>query len=177
LLLILFSMGKSQKKQELPAWVWGMGAVVLLFGGVYALGKFAMSQGYGAQPESGLSGAGTGEHWHADYTFTACGDKRDTVPVGPGEVHSHGDHRIHVHPQSPATSGRLATLNTFFRTHGGSFSEDSIEYPGDGRTWRNGDECPDGSAGTLSMTVNGEARTDAGRYIPQDGDVIDIRFE
>lgn len=145
--------------------------------GVYAFGQYLTAKGYGQRPDPLLLLPTQNDHWHADLAVTICGEKQAVVPEGPGEVHSHGDGRIHIHPHTPAAAGAAANLGLFFRTHGGSLSTDALQYPGSDRTWRNGDVCPDGSAGTWTFTVNGNARDDFHRYVAQDGDRVELRFQ
>lgn len=151
--------------------------LVLVGAGVYALGQSLVRQGYGQRPDPLLRLPTQNDHWHADLAVTICGEEQSVVPAGAGEVHSHGDGRIHIHPHSAATAGAAANLGLFFRTHGGTFSDDALRYPGSDRMWRNGDACPDGHAGAWTLLVNGALRTDFDRYIPQDGDRVEIRFQ
>lgn len=159
------------------------GSVVLVLvlvgigGAVYAFGQYLTAKGYGTRPDPLLVLPTQNDHWHADLTVTICGEEQVAVSEGPGEVHSHGDGRIHIHPHTPATAGAAANLGLFFRTHGGSLSADAMRYPGSDRTWRNGDACPDGHAGMLKLSVDGKERVDFNRYVPQDGDRVDLRFE
>ena len=59
-----------------------------------------------------------GDHWHAPYTVYICGDALPTDEESDGQVHSHGDGRIHIHPQSAVDVGRNATLQRYFASVG-----------------------------------------------------------
>lgn len=116
-----------------------------------------------------------GDHWHARYRVVICDQEYPRFPPTPGGVHTHGDGVIHIHPQSRDESGWNANLGRFFGSAGVEFSQDRIAFP-DGKTYRNGDRCPNGQAGTVRLSVNGTAHEDFERYVPQDGDTIVVEF-
>lgn len=154
-----------------------VGIVVLLGGGLYALGRYATRQGYG-QVDRSLNLPRVGDHWHAEYSVSICGKEQPDIPALHGDVHTHGDGRIHIHPNSPATAYGSANLGLFFRTHGGKFTKDELRYPGQDRAWKVGERCPEKeSLAAFKLIVNGKERTDYDRYVPQDGDEIEIRYE
>lgn len=152
--------------------------LIAIGGGIYALGRYAASQGYGAKAAPDLALPRVGDHWHATYTVNICGTEQEPIPVLHGDVHTHGDGRIHSHPNSAATAYQNANLGLFFRTHGGKFTKDELRYPGQDRTWKVGERCEGkDTPATLALTANGNNRTDFDRYVPQDGDRIEIRYE
>lgn len=157
-------------------------AVVVIGGGIYAIGRYAARSGYG-QVDRALALPRIGDHWHADLRVVICGVERKPVVEGPGDVHSHGDGKIHSHPHSVSTAYAAANVGLFFRTHGGVFSKEEVRYPGEDRTWRVGESCAAGTVpgrtgpAGLQFRVNDKDRTDFDRYVPQDGDTIEIRFE
>lgn len=116
-----------------------------------------------------------GDHWHARYSVVICGETLPPFPTTPGNVHTHGDSVIHIHPAVPAEAGRNANLARFFASAGVAFSSDRLELP-DGRVVRNGDRCPDGQAGQIGLLVNGNSSDEFDRYVPQDRDVIVVEF-
>ncbi|MDQ7820788.1 MAG: hypothetical protein QN173_08390 [Armatimonadota bacterium] len=116
-----------------------------------------------------------GDHWHARYAVVVCGRERPPFPPTPGNVHTHGDGLIHIHPVLPVEAGRNATLGRFFASAGVRFSRDALEFP-DGTVYRTGDRCPDGRPGRLRLLVNGRSRDAFDTYVPQDGDTIEVRF-
>ena len=116
-----------------------------------------------------------GEHWHARYSVVICAQAHPQFPPTSGDVHTHGDGVIHIHPQQPGTAGRNATLGRFFESAGVKFSGDRIEFP-DGKVYRNGDRCADGTAGKVRLQVNGKPSGAFERYVPQDGDTIVVQF-
>ncbi len=126
-------------------------------------------------------GPGVGMHWHAPYTITLCGKPLPPLLPSAGDVHTHGDGIIHIHPGSAASSGRRATLGAAFRNTQARLTDTGITIVG-GQSYTNGDACPDGQVGTLKVLV--QHRTE-GRftlvrnflsYVPADRDVIRIIF-
>ncbi len=116
------------------------------------------------------------DHWHAVYQVFVCGERQPNFPTWESGVHTHGDGVIHMHPFSPGEDGEGARLVKFFEYGGGRLSQSEMRMPGDRRTLRNGDLCPDGTEGVLQVFVNGDRLDDWSRYIPQDGDRIRIVF-
>jgi hypothetical protein len=67
---------------------------------------------------------------------------------------------IHIHPFQTATTGRNARLSDFFGQTGLDVSSSKIQLPDDpalgensGKTFENGDECPDGQEGVVKVLV------------------------
>jgi len=116
-----------------------------------------------------------GDHWHARYSVAICGQTLAPFPYTPGNVHTHGDGVIHIHPQAPFESGRNANLGRFFASAGVVFARGRLEFP-DGRRFREGDRCPDSRQGRVRVLVNGKPSDAFERYVPQDGDQIVIEF-
>ena len=125
-------------------------------------------------------GPGVGAHWHAAYTIELCGKAVPPLPPSPGDVHTHGDGIIHIHPGSAASSGRRATLGAFFRSTQARLTGTMITVPG--QTYANGTPCPDGRVGTLKVLVQNKGRgsfepvRDFLSFVPNDRDVIRIVF-
>lgn len=127
-------------------------------------------------------GAGSpqvGDHWHAVYRISICGQVLDPIPstsAGLG-IHTHGDGLIHSHPASVSQTGGNADLDHFFQATGRiEFSKDYIKL-GD-QEFRNGSPCPppDGPPGSVKMFVNGLPNDRFEDYVPQSGDIIKIEF-
>lgn len=117
-----------------------------------------------------------GDHWHARYSIVVCGQAQPALPFTQGNVHSHGDGLIHIHPEVPSESGNNANLRRFFESAGVTFSANAVEFP-DGRALRNGGRCPDGTTGRLRLLVNRKESQEFERYVPRNGDVIVIQFD
>jgi hypothetical protein len=119
---------------------------------------------------------GIEDHWHARYSIVMCGQVQPVLPFTPGNVHTHGDGLIHIHPEVRSEAGNNANLRRFFSSAGVTFSANAIEFP-DSRALRNGDRCPDGTTGRLRLLVNGNGSQEFERYVPRNGDVIVIQFD
>lgn len=107
---------------------------------------------------------GVGDHWHARYTVTIDDAELDIFPASAGDVHSHGDGLVHVHPHSESTAGEAATLPAFFASLGGELTNESLRLP-DGRSF---------GQGAVQIIVDGAPITGWADYVPQDGDQIEI---
>ncbi len=116
-----------------------------------------------------------GDHWHARYSVTICGQTLTQFPYTPGNVHTHGDGVIHIHPQTPFESGRNANLGWFFAGAGVEFARGKLELP-DGRRFHDGDQCPNGQPGRVRLLVNGKPSDSFEQYVPQNGDQIVVEF-
>ena len=82
------------------------------------------------------------------------------VEPDPGGIHTHQDGVIHIHPFQTATTGRNARLSDFFGQTGLDVTSNKIQLPDDpalgdnsGKTFENGDECPDGQEGVVKVLV------------------------
>lgn len=116
------------------------------------------------------------DHWHAALDIEVCGELQPPVRAFAGGVHTHADGFIHIHPNQPSEEGIGASLGKFFEYGGGVLTERTLQVPGSGETYRNGDTCPDGSEGKIRVAVNGNPVSDFPDYIPQDADAILITF-
>jgi hypothetical protein len=138
---------------------------VTLVAGVLVL---AGGLGFALSNEDDASGQvllpGVGDHWHALYTVTIDGEDLAIFPASAGDVHSHGDGLVHVHPHSEGTASEAATLSAFFASLGGELTNDSLRLP-DGRTFAHD---------AVRIIVDGDQITGWAGYIPQDGDQIEI---
>jgi len=150
--------------------------LVILFGGGYLVTLFRTS------PPPLTRGASVGEHWHASYRIYICGQRMTNYPSVEGEVHSHGDGFIHIHPATPQFSGDNATLGAFLRHYETGLGEltpgkRTLIFP-DGTKFEDGGTCP-GSRTKHDVEVlnKGEAiEGEPGSFILHEGDAIVIRF-
>jgi hypothetical protein len=155
-----------------PPWVPVAFIIVVVFG---ILGVLFFVRSAAGAPRQG-------DHWHATYEIFVCGEKQPDVPQFPGGVHTHGDGTIHIHPENSSEEGAGARLSKWFEYGGnalgtgGTLTKTEMQIPGQTDVWKNGDKCPDGTAGVLQVFVNGKKMSDWSRYIPQDGDQIRIVF-
>ncbi len=116
-----------------------------------------------------------GDHWHARYEIIICEERFPFFPYTQGEIHTHGDGLIHVHPKVESEAGVNSHLGRFFANAGLYFDGEMLRLPG-GETVKRGDRCPDGRPGHLRLVVNGHENTSLDKYVPQEGDFIRIEF-
>jgi hypothetical protein len=135
-----------------------------------------------SNPKPLTRGAIPGEHWHANLKIELCGKTLGDYPFIEGEIHSHGDGVIHIHPQTPAFSGDNANLGAFLRTYETTLRTDEngkqqLVLP-DGKSYADGDTCPGSKTKhTIETLVNGKrAEGDPSLLLPKDGDAFIIRF-
>jgi hypothetical protein len=92
-------------------------AVMLVAGVLVLVGGLGFALSNGQDDAAGqVLLPSVGDHWHAHYTVTVDGAELDIFPASAGDVHSHGDGLVHVHPHSEGTAGEAATLSAFFAT-------------------------------------------------------------
>ncbi|MEX0874270.1 MAG: hypothetical protein WD646_10205 [Actinomycetota bacterium] len=134
-----------------------------------------------ANPPPLTRGASAGEHWHASYRIFICGQRLANYPSVEGEVHSHGDGFIHIHPSTPAATGINASLGTFLRLYETGMAKDeddktTLTLP-DGKTYTDGDRCSDGKKYDWVFTNKGDRiDEDPSLFVPHDGDALVLRF-
>jgi VanZ family protein len=116
-----------------------------------------------------------GDHWHSSYGISVCGVRQPDLPGVSGGVHSHGTEFIHIHPGDASEEGKNATLSLLFETHGGRLTRNGFLLPW-GTSYRNGDQCPDGTAGEFVVFVNGVLLKDPTTYVLRDQQTILIMF-
>lgn len=155
--------------------------LVLLGGG----GLIAL---FRANPPPLTRGASAGEHWHTAYKIYICGKRITNYPTVEGEIHSHADGFMHIHPSTPAATGDNANIRNFLllyetnlaQTPGG---KNQLTFP-DGTKYTDGDTCPkakgkdDEKRYDIELFNKGKRveMDDIGSFIMHDGDAIEIRF-
>ncbi len=123
-----------------------------------------------------------GDHWHARYRVVICGEEQPVFRVSEGGIHTHGGEIIHVHPLSSTDEGKKANLGAFFRSVDGDLTNTAMTMP-DGETYTNGDACPDGSTGFVSVSQFStetlsrvDTNTNPANYVPRSREWIIIEF-
>jgi hypothetical protein len=122
-------------------------------------------------------GASIGEHWHATYKIFICGNRVTNFPTVEGELHSHGDGFMHMHPFSAAGAGSNANVGLFYSQAGDKVSAGQVKFAK--QTYKNGDTCDnlDKKPGLVRWSVNGQEKTgNPGRFVPNNRDVVAIAF-
>lgn len=155
-----------------PPWVPVVFIIVVVFG---ILGFLFYTRETTGAPRQG-------DDWYATYEVIICGERQPNIPPWEGGVHTLGTGDIHIRPRNSSEEGAGARLVRWFEYGGNALgtgaklTETELQVPGQRKVWKNGDECPDGTQGTLRVSVNGTEMEDWSRYIPQDGDQISIEF-
>ncbi len=135
----------------------------LLLGAVVVL-LFALVLVRGPAPAGGLNRSvfelqeipKASTHNHASYEVVICGEKKPALGATmEAALHTHGDATLHIEIP-PNGDGRRATVQNFIALAGGVLTEDSFRYPGEGKTWKNGDLCPDGNPGRVKILQGGK---------------------
>ena len=120
-------------------------------------------------------GPNVGEHIHAKYAVRVCGEKIKDFPYSAGDVHTHGDGLIHIHPNHVREAGSNANIARFMAGTGSKITDQYLTLP-TGEKYENGQSCPDGQIGKLLLKVNGVEQKIIASYVPIDGDEIEILF-
>lgn len=94
-------------------------------------------------------------HWHAKLRVIECGQVKDfshlgssTTHVGTTMLHTHGDNTIHI--EGAPTRWSDITLQRFFGGINYPFSSTRLGEH------ENGEACPIGNPGTVTVTVDGQ---------------------
>ncbi|MBI5072478.1 hypothetical protein HZA99_01535 [Candidatus Woesearchaeota archaeon] len=150
--IALVLLKKNWKNQEKKILFWALAI------GVSAVTVYLLSYTLLVNSTSETNGP---VHWHADFEIWVCGEKQ-TLPesegisgrVGTPLVHYHDDYRIHI--EGAVMNKEDMNLGSFFAAIGGALADSYIGIPqedGSIKYWRNGDQCQDGHAGTLTLYV------------------------
>jgi hypothetical protein len=126
-------------------------------------------------------GAIQGEHWHATYRIDICGKRLNPYPQNEGEIHTHGDGKIHIHPSTPAFTLANANLGKFLQgvetDIGQEGAKSYIRFP-NGDKYQDGGTCATGGKPEkLVVELNHkQVKGSAFGLVLHDGDDVYIRF-
>lgn len=133
---------------------------------------FALGVPNGPGPERPIAGV---DHWVAPIGVNICGRWLPNAPPTDGDIHSHGDGYVHIHPFHESAAGSHATLGAFFASGKWTVTSTRLKV-WDHRVHQNGDRC-NGKRAAVHWTVNGAAHSgNPSTYRPQNNDVIVIAF-
>lgn len=119
-------------------------------------------------------------HWHAGLAISACGEP---IPlprpqggsvhgqqfVGTPFMHLHAEPAIHI--EGVVRKKEDITLGRFMESIDMPFTAETLL----GHT--NGDLCPDGKPGTVTLLVNGARNPELDQKVIVDGEKYELRFE
>jgi len=166
--------GGRTTKGSSTSWFWPVfiGIVVVLgtTGIVYSKDQ---RQPDTTRPRQGKAGQAQ-DHWHAAIGFDICGTFAPNITDenDPTGIHTHGDGVAHIHPASPLSSGRRATLGVLFDATKAKMSSSQIGLPGRPAK-RNGDKCGDTSGEVQVRTWPNRKPDTPG--VPYTGNPADLR--
>ena len=162
--------GRTERNRKLLNF--GIAGIAIIVG--IALLALAATQ-QGNSPTANFVYPATPVHWHATPIISVCGEAKQIPLPAPGQhlgtglLHTHEDALIHI--EGTITDSSQITLGVFFSSIGVKFSETEIMDK------KNGDACPNGLQGKVSMEVNSQANNEFENHIIKDGDKISIKFE
>jgi len=148
---------------------------------VVVLGAAGATYSFFKHPPPITRGAIVGEHWHASYKIYICGKRLANYPTVEGEIHSHGDGFLHIHPATEAYAADNANLGNFLLLYETSFTQDAngkrvMTFP-TGASIKDGDTCSNTRHYKWIFTNKGNAvKGDPAKFLPHDGDVLVMQF-
>jgi len=160
----------SQGKKRNLLFPISIAAVVIV--GVLVVG-LARSSNSKAAAES----PAVGEHFHAAYGIYVCDKFLDPLTDPGGDtlgIHTHGDGIVHIHPFGSAAAGKNATMDTWGKTDGLSFSKNGFTV--NGTTYDNGYDC-NGQPASVKLYVWNADDTSAAPQIVSTSDIGAFRFK
>lgn len=163
------ALGQHVKAVHQYFWWKVLGPVVLLLiGGAVYYYFFVIAPTMRVSP-SNFSGAEQGEHWHADYSIEVCGETQQPFLYSQGDVHTHGNGQIHIHPHSADSDGEAANLKAFVDSVDGVMTDTKLLIP----TWGiDSSEPCNGQPSEFVVYVNGHRVNNPTQYPPQNGDSV-----
>ena len=155
--------------------------LLIVIGGGYLVTLFRTN------PPPLTRGASVGEHWHASLRIYICGKRVGNYPTVEGDIHSHGDGFLHIHPSTPQFSGPNASLGAYLRLYEtglgvvpgaeGKPAKTTLIFP-DGTQYSDGDRCP-GSEKRYNVELHNKGKKvdgDPGAFLPHEGDALVLAF-
>nr|MBA3302383.1 hypothetical protein [Acidimicrobiia bacterium] len=111
-------------------WLWPLAVFALV-----ALGGTLIFFSRDANQNQASASPGFGDHWHAAYGVSNCGELVAPLVDARGDangIHTHEDGLVHIHPSSSNATGDNANLGTFAEEVDLTVEDDRIDLPGDG---------------------------------------------
>ncbi len=112
-------------------------------------------------------------HWHSQLNISICGTPYH-LPLEAGDLNKQHTHnstsKLHLHAMVKDERSDELRLGNLFEQLSIPFNSTCLA------DYCNGDPCPDGKQGMLTMTVNNKPNQEFDNYLWRDGDVISVRF-
>jgi hypothetical protein len=144
---------------------------------VVIVGVLVVGLARGTNSKASAESPAVGEHVHAAYGIYVC-DKFLEPLVDPGGdtlgIHTHGDGIVHIHPFGSAAAGKNATMETWGKTDGLTFSKNGFTV--NGTTYDNGFDC-NGQPASVKLYVWNADDTSAAPQIVSTSDIGSFRFK
>ncbi len=147
--------GGGRTRRGSTSWLFPtvMAVVVVLGTLLVVLSRNDLAEADDTPPRASEPGKRAGDHWHAALGFYVCGKFQPNIAdeTDPRGIHTHDDGVVHIHPFTPRSGGRNATLDVFFQAVGARVTDDTIDVPGS-PVKRNGQRCDGRAAKVRTMT-------------------------
>jgi len=144
---------------------------------VVIVGVLVVGLARGTNSKASAESPAVGEHVHAAYGIYVC-DKFLEPLTDPGGdtlgIHTHGDGIVHIHPFGSAAAGKNATMETWGKTDGLTFSKNGFTV--NGTTYDNGFDC-NGQPASVKLYVWNADDTSAAPQIVSTSDIGSFRFK
>ena len=117
------------------------------------------------------------DHFHAAYGIYVCDKFLDPLTDPGGDtlgIHTHGDGIVHIHPFGSAAAGKNATMTTWGKTDGLTFSKNGFTV--NGTTYDNGFDC-NGQPAKVNLYVWNADDTSAAPQVVSTADIGAFRFK
>lgn len=144
---------------------------------VVVVGVLVVGLARGSNSKAAAEAPQVTDHFHAAYGIYVC-DKFLEPLTDPGGdtlgIHTHGDGIVHIHPFGGAAAGKNATMETWGKTDGLTFSKNGFTV--NGTTYDNGFDC-NGQPATVKLYAWNADDTSAAPQIVSTGDIGSFRFK
>jgi len=177
---VFAAMPRKKKKFRIMSALAGIGVGVLFLFLGYLVAGFYEVGGERGVVVCGPEGCDLVLRWHSQLHMTICGEDYH-LPLEAGDLNVLHTHKkldqLHFHSLMKTDETGNEILEPEKLATGGLFKQWDIRFTDECFVdYCNGDSCPDGTTGKLSMTVNDVPKAEFGDYSYKDGDEIRITF-
>ncbi len=115
----------------------------------------------------------TAVHWHSQLNMNICGTPYH-LPLEAGDLNKQHTHnatdKLHLHAMVKSPNDEELELGNLFEQLNIKFNATCFA------DHCNGDLCPDGKPGALTMRVSNQSNQDFDNYLWRDGDIVSVQF-
>lgn len=174
------ALPKKHRKFRTSPLIIGVAIGILIIGLAYSVATFYQKGGEKGFIVCGPEGCELAAHWHSQLEMSVCGEPFH-LPLEAGDLnkqHTHKERdRLHFHALIKTDEKGTKLLEPDKVRLGELFDFLGIRFTNECfGEYCNGDSCPDGTVGNLTMNVNGVPNIQYDDYVWKDGDVIKIAF-